>query len=1161
MLTNEQYNQLFGDTQQQPSPNKPKQPQQQAASKPKPAAQPTSFLGKVADVAKGALSGIFKEGENTVQSVHDIANAVDNKFLGNKYVDDNTDYDLVPDALKPKTGVGKTAQTLSAFVAGWVGVGKFAKVVKGASVMQKLATSMPAASKVVGTVLRGGTVDFITGDASDERLSDTLVQNDIFRNGLTEYLASKPDDTAAEARWKNVLEGFATGELIDTAGKAFKFIKNGFHASAKADLAGAVAARKAGADVVMTPEATEVLNKATADKTWAKTTEQFTPKAMLAKNPDLILNDPDGYERALEKARSITDKTHFNSSHLDEPVRGLLQNADPTFADIADKAHMNLADVALKGFRNCRQMGVFENNDWRKVIDTAKTLDPREAVTTEAYYLSLGANKHISMACEQIADGIAEGPQNLRNAMEGAIATAADLKLRGMEAGQIGKSFDVMRLFKSADDIAKGIEKNGEKIADVANKAITTPEIDVNAIAKDALNGKTDEELVNIGKALNTTIQSGGADTYTILAQTLPDNHPLRQLLSTPADESLFQKGVDKAMAFRYVAMLSSIKTHVRNIMGNTLKIPLMSFESAVKNAVLGAQQGYVADGLSGSFVGALRGVKDGLGFSQGLAYGLPQAFDSFKTALKYGQAFSRTSEFGNAMVDLTKEAEQGTLSKVVNAPLRMLAAEDEFFASWIGTARSYQAAMIDLKKSGLLKGITDKQTLSDLTDKWLDDYMKRNAWIKTTVKMGDKTLEGGKALALQSAVDAANEVTYQQKLWGVFKGIDELANKYKFVKVIIPFTKTPTNIMLDTFYTRGIGAPYELAKAIKGGDWNQIATEAGHLTSAIALWSTAAYLVHNGLITGRGPDDKNERARLIDMGWQPSCFKVNGQYRTLQSVQPYGSALEFLATAMEKADRAGDSMLSPDGLGDVWNALTAVIGDQTFFKGISDFANSLSKGNQGDAMQQVALSFVPAIMRDLGRVNDPIKYQTPDFYAKVYDKWGLDDKMAHMAPQISWLTGEYKSVSEGIYSNLFSPFNTTQEQQSAVFSELSRANGIADPQKEIGNVKLNPRQYAEYCRTIGTLQLNGKTLYQALSDKINSDEYQNDIINNPDPTPYTLNESRNEELKRIVKQYRDAAKTKFMNDNPWLGKDNSIYAQPAADNEPDDSFYTLTEF
>ena len=169
---------------------------------------------------------------------------------------------------------------------------------------------------------------------------------------------------------------------------------------------------------------------------------------------------------------------------------------------------------------------------------------------------------------------------------------------------------------------------------------------------------------------------------------------------------------------------------------------------------------------------------------------------------------------------------------------------------------------------------------------------------------------------------------------------------------------------------------------------------------------------------------------------------------------------------------------------------------------------------------------------------------------------------MAHMAPQISWLTGEYKSISEGIYSNLFSPFNTTQEQQSAVYTELSRADGITDPRKEIGNIKLNPRQYAEYCRTIGTLQLNGKTLYQALSDKINSDEYQNDIINNPDPSPYTLNESRNEELKRIVKQYRDAAKTKFMNDNPWLGKDNSIYSQQSDTGaEPDDSFYNLTQF
>ena len=50
---------------------------------------------------------------------------------------------------------------------------------------------------------------------SEERLADFLVQVPWLRNPVTEYLATDPDDTAADARIKNILEGFIVGSAIE----------------------------------------------------------------------------------------------------------------------------------------------------------------------------------------------------------------------------------------------------------------------------------------------------------------------------------------------------------------------------------------------------------------------------------------------------------------------------------------------------------------------------------------------------------------------------------------------------------------------------------------------------------------------------------------------------------------------------------------------------------------------------------------------------------------------------------------------------------------------------------------------------------------------------------------------------------------------------------
>ena len=137
-----------------------------------------SFVDTVIDIGKGILSGPPKEAENIVQSSHDIVNAVDNSVLDGRFIKDDTDVDYVPDILKPETGLGRTAQSLTAFATGWVTAGKFINVAaKGVKGAQLLAKTYPKLAAVTTSIAKNGVVDFVTGDTTYTRLADTLIEN------------------------------------------------------------------------------------------------------------------------------------------------------------------------------------------------------------------------------------------------------------------------------------------------------------------------------------------------------------------------------------------------------------------------------------------------------------------------------------------------------------------------------------------------------------------------------------------------------------------------------------------------------------------------------------------------------------------------------------------------------------------------------------------------------------------------------------------------------------------------------------------------------------------------------------------------------------------------------------------------------------------------
>lgn len=1118
MLTDEQYKQLFGSDGDAAMPPAQKRTGAIPAQKQPAPVQPQeekSFLGKVADIGKGLISGPLKEVENVVQSGHDIANLVDDKLFGDKYINNDTDVDYVPDVIKPETGMGKTAQSLSAFAAGWFTGGRYINTaVKGAKVMQTLSQASPFAAQMVSTAVSGGLIDFVSGDGTESRLADTLVENDVMRNGLTEYLASNPDDSRAEARFKNVLEGFLTGAALEGVGRAFKALKSGVKASMSGSLEGALNARKGLQETAVT-QAEQVIKEATKKGIWAKGEMTLTPQARAYYMGQEAITDLTGLaKRARDMIKTTTDG--LNLTHFDEAAKVILEPMNYMAAEAAEKNHMSMTTLAADALDFLVDNKADIATDPKGFLTAAQTADQRVGQAAKQMYLNWFTPRQIQQQTQRVAEGIAGSEDTLRSLMADTADLLVDTKLTGQFHGQVGKAMDVIRIFSEGQGAFKSAVKGMKKSANTLGHGLTYGEMQT--LVRDNIQNLSKDELLQMANYVAMTAPTGKiSDAFKAVALISDKTSPLRELL--PNGHSAIWDGV---MKWRYASMLSGIRTAERNFIGNSLKTGVVAFEESVKAVVAGGMEGYTKDGLSGMGIGALNGAKNGAYFGQGLKYSLGHAWEMFQNSFKYGKSFSRSSEFTQMLTDAGSENVGISWKNAWETPMRALTACDDFFSALVGGAKAYQDARISLNQSGVLNGITDVFTCSQITDKWLDDAMTKAF---TPITAADGTVIKQGAIAFKEMLDVADEATFQQTLDGVFKTLYNAANQHPALKLIFPFIKTPTNLFKDVFYTRGIHVPKELYTAAKSQDPKQISDAVAHMTTAAALWLTSYNLVMDGKVTGKGPQNKNQMNALRENGYQPSSLHLGDSYVPLTSIAPFGTAMEFLATAHETAQREGSEFFTME-MGEItFNTLMKIAADKTFLKGFSDLMNSINDEKALDAKgftSQTLLSFAPSLFKEIGQSLDPIIYEANTFTDKLLNKIGMTE---NLAPKISWVSGQERIYSYGGGLGPWDPFATSEDKGSIVFDALSKAEGIAEPSKNIGSRELSDFEYAAYCKQIGTTKIDGLTLYEALDAFTRSKEFQN----YPDPTPFSLAEAKNRELRRITDRYKDSAKREFL--------------------------------
>lgn len=149
-----------------------------------------------ADITKGAARGVLQAVDETSDF---IAEGI-NKVAGTEI--EPLNYAELIDA--PETTAGSVSEGIAQFGAGFVGAGKFLKLKKLGELGWK--------GKAAAGAIKGGVADFVVFDPHQERLSNIVEDfNPATKDAWYTYLAADPDDSAAEGRFKNVIEGLGLG--------------------------------------------------------------------------------------------------------------------------------------------------------------------------------------------------------------------------------------------------------------------------------------------------------------------------------------------------------------------------------------------------------------------------------------------------------------------------------------------------------------------------------------------------------------------------------------------------------------------------------------------------------------------------------------------------------------------------------------------------------------------------------------------------------------------------------------------------------------------------------------------------------------------------------------------------------------------------------------
>lgn len=654
----------------------------------------------------------------------------------------------------------------------------------------------------------------------------------------------------------------------------------------------------------------------------------------------------------------------------------------------------------------------------------------------------------------------------------------------------------------------------------------------------------------------------------------------------------VFKRGMDSFHEFYINSILSGPPTHVVNVVSNTLNTLFLPLERAYA-ASMGRGLGYAGRQLAAEYGG------------MGLAL-----LDSVKiaaTALKSGEARLDVRQGGKAVETRPSRAisarnwglakdmfdAQGNkigtrftpvlghlvegLGQVINIPQRLLTTQDEFFKQINYRAHLYSQAYMEARALG---------------DQWVREAeAKRGSRLsaKEAATLVDAATKAHIADSFTKGFDAngvgknaegirrAREATFMEELdpRRMSAGLQKLVDKVPFGRTILPFIRTPQNIIdfvwertplvnLAQLEAREALAPWfkyqkdvmlgRNPPPLKAEVAERAHREYAKMVTGSLLWSAAAFLAESGAVTGAGPLNPTLRQAREKAGWQPNSIRWlapdgTEKFLSFNRMDPIGLFLGMAADYTDARRIDPDSGEAESISGAMLVALSRAMQDKTYVQGLMNVVNAVSdsmSGRDDKALERFAYKWsAPAVpsasnafkydshLREVNSVLDAWKNRLPGYSAELRPVRDFAGEIVHTptklmadgAPGLSAISPVAYKAKEVDY----------HAQELSRLMELNEKPFIRMDPKLLGTeidlreVTLANGQNA-YDRTQEILTEIDGGLMQNLRDLIDSDDYTNATDGDSEYPG-----SRMGMVSEMIASFRKEAKAQLLDENPEL--------------------------
>lgn len=532
----------------------------------------------------------------------------------------------------------------------------------------------------------------------------------------------------------------------------------------------------------------------------------------------------------------------------------------------------------------------------------------------------------------------------------------------------------------------------------------------------------------------------------------------------------------EKWDAWRYMAMLTNPRTHIRNIAGNVFFQPIRM----LKNGIAAGME----SGLSAA----------GVNIERTKAFGAsPELYRAcFNDYHNMAQVLGG-SKYSEAKSEIEKRRKIFT-SAFVGKPLEAV--------------RKFNTAALETEDA-VFKRITYADSLAG--------YLKAHG--VTAEQLNSGTADSGVLTAGRNyAAKEAQKATYQDRNAISDRAVAVVNSMGVVGDAVMPFKRTPANILARGVEYSPIGAvkalTYDLYKVKQGEKTAAEAIDdaAAGLTGS-GLLALGALLLMKGIVTGSQGDDKDDLwAQLL--GHQGYALELpDGTSVTIDWLAP--ASLPFFM-GVEMASSIGENGWSAESVWDALNSVANPMLELSMLQSVNDLIDSVKYADKMPLAAIIPSAIVSYFSQAIPTVGGQIERFGQDTRMTTYTEKDSDiptdvqyalGRASAKIPgwdyqQIPYIDAWGQEEKTGTpfmraFNNFLNPSYVSQVEMDKVEKELQRVRDATGDtsvfpnraEKEVtlesGKKYLTADEYVKYAKQLG------KEKYTLLKDAVNSDVYQ----------------------------------------------------------------------